>query len=79
MLFTCIWNTRVFKPLWQSTLNSTDQCQVLLWEYISNSATVAINGSKHTFRENYKVAVNLKLYCLTVTHGMNKTLGKKVI
>lgn len=78
MLFTCSWNPTVFKPLRQSRLNSTDQCQVLLWEHISSSATVAINRSKHILGGSCKVAVNLGLYCLMVVCGMTKTLGKNL-
>lgn len=57
---------------------STDQHEVLLREPISNTATVATNGSNHIFRENYKVAVNLRLDCLMVIHGMDKTLGENL-
>lgn len=77
-LFTCIWNTTVVMPLWQTTLNSTDQCTVLLWEHTSNSATVAIKGSKPILRKSYQVAVKLRVCCLIVIHGMIKTLGNNL-
>jgi len=48
-------------------------------EHISNTAAVATNEPNHTFRENYKVAVSLRLYYLMVINGMNKIHGEKCV